>query len=129
MTSFRISVTPSRRAAGRFINRARRVIQKTFAEENKISGLTQSKIARAIGVHRSVINREMRGQKDITLGRIAELAWAMGREPVIEFQVKSARKGQNFFQHSNPMAVKNTATTMATSVSNTAQPVVNRSSV
>ena len=32
-------------------------------------------------VNRSVINRELKGFKDITLGRVAELAWAMGRQP------------------------------------------------
>lgn len=84
MTSFRLSISPHRRAAGRFVAQVRRSIQKALAEESKISGITQSQIARAIGVHRSVINREIRGHKDLTLGRVAELAWALGREPVFD---------------------------------------------
>jgi DNA-binding XRE family transcriptional regulator len=95
MTSFQISVSPSRRAAGRFITMVRRAIQKALAEEKKKSGLTQSDIARAIGVHRSVINRELRGQKDLTLGRVAELAWAMGRKPVFELPVHTVPPGSN----------------------------------
>ena len=91
MPSFQISVTPSRRAAGRFVTQVRRAIQKALAEERKKSGITQSDIARAIGVHRSVINREIRGQKDLTLGRVAELAWALGRIP--SFELREARIG------------------------------------
>ena len=84
MTSFQISLTPSRREAARFVTRVRRVIQKALAEEEKNRGLTQSDIARTIGVHRSVINREIRGYKDITLGRVAELAYAMGRKAILD---------------------------------------------
>jgi transcriptional regulator with XRE-family HTH domain len=85
MTSFQIGISPSRRAAGRFISRVRRALQRAVVEEGERSGLNQSKIAQAIGVHRSVISRELNGRQDITLGRIAELAWAMGRE--IEFNL------------------------------------------
>jgi transcriptional regulator with XRE-family HTH domain len=81
MPSFQITLTPSRRTAARFVTSVRRAIQKALAEERKKSGLTQSQIARAIGVHRSVINREINGYKDLTLGRVAELAWALGRKP------------------------------------------------
>lgn len=85
MPSFRITLTPSKRAAGRFVNSVRRGLQKTLAEEQKKRGLTQADLARTIGVNRSVVHRELMGQKDITLGRVAELASAMGRRAVIEF--------------------------------------------
>lgn len=84
MPSFRISVTPSRRAAARNIENVRRALLKALAEENERRGLTQSDVARTIGVHRSVVNRELRGRKDITLGRVGELAYAMGREIVFD---------------------------------------------
>ncbi len=86
MPSFQLTITPSRRAATRFINDVRRSIQKALIEERRISGLTQSEIARRIGVHRSVINREIRGQKDLMLGRVAELAYALGRETFFEMR-------------------------------------------
>lgn len=95
MSSFQISLTPSRREAARFVTRVRRVIQKALAEEEKKRGLTQSDIARTIGVHRSVINREIRGYKDITLGRVAELAYAMGRKPVLDMPEATTRAGAN----------------------------------
>jgi transcriptional regulator with XRE-family HTH domain len=86
MSSFQITITPSKRAAGRFISRVRRVIQRALAEEANTRGLTQSDLARAIGVNRSVINREIQGTSDITLGRVGELAWALGRRAVIVFE-------------------------------------------
>ncbi len=81
MPSFQITVSPSRRVAARFVTAVRRAIQKALIEEQQRHGITQTAIAGAIGVHRSVISREIRGYKDLTLGRVAELAWALGREP------------------------------------------------
>jgi transcriptional regulator with XRE-family HTH domain len=86
MPSFRISITPSRKAAARFVTAVRRKILAALEEEGVTRGLKQADIARTIGVHRSVINRELRGKKDITLGRVAELASAMGRVAVLELQ-------------------------------------------
>ena len=93
MSSFQITLTPSKRAAGRFVSRVRRKIQKALAEEEKKSGIKQTDIARTIGVHRSVINREIRGEKDLTLSRVAELAMALGRIPSFELLEPSAVAG------------------------------------
>lgn len=95
MPSFQISISPSRRVAARYISHVRRAIQKAYAEEHQSSGLTQSDIARSIGVHRSVINRELRGQKDITHGRVAEFAYALGREPFFELRILEEHAGTN----------------------------------
>ena len=94
MTSYRISVSPSRRAASRFVAQVRRLLLSTLAEERK-NGITQSSIARDIGVHRSVINRELQGISDISLGRVAELAVAMGRTPVLAWKEPSGSLGHN----------------------------------
>ena len=83
MTSFQIAISPSKRAAGRFISGVRRSLQRALVEESELNGTNQSRVAHEIGVHRSVISRELNGRQDITLGRVAELAWALGRE--IEF--------------------------------------------
>src|ERR1041385_4981943 len=82
--SLQITITPKERTAGRFVSRVRRSIQKALAEENAKTGLTQSDIARAIGVNRSVISREIRGHKDLSLSRVAEIAWALGRRPFFD---------------------------------------------
>lgn len=95
MPSFRISITPSRRVAARFVTGVRRKILKALEEEGQKTGLKQTDIARAIGVHRSVINRELRGKKDLTLGRVAELAFAMGREPSFDLPAVTMHAGSN----------------------------------
>lgn len=95
MPSFQITLSPSRRAAGRFISSVRRTIQKALAEERKKTGLTQSDISRIIGVHRSVISRQLSGREDISLGRVAEYAYAMGRKPLLELREQKQIVGTN----------------------------------
>ncbi len=95
MPSFQIAISPSKRAAGRLISRVRRSLQRALMEEGERSGVNQSKIAIAIGVHRSVISRELNGRQDITLGRLAELAWAMGREIELSLPIAEQMDGAN----------------------------------
>jgi hypothetical protein len=95
MPSFQISITPSRRAAARFVTGVRRKVLHALEEENKKRGLKQTDIARAIGIHRSIINRELRGRRDLTLGRLAELAWAMGRVPFFDLPEQKNAIGSN----------------------------------
>jgi hypothetical protein len=111
MTSFQISLTPSRRAATRFIGGVRRALQKALVDEGKKSGLTQAEVARRIGVHRSIINRELRGVENLSLGRVAELAWAMGRKPILELVESAAPSGANHM--AAPIAATDTGQTAA----------------
>jgi predicted XRE-type DNA-binding protein len=98
MSSFQITITPKERAAGRFVSRVRRALQKALAEEANERGINQSDIARMIGVNRSVISREIRGHKDLTLSRVGELVWAMGGVPLFEIQWPHSRQGSNLAQ-------------------------------
>lgn len=93
--SFQISLTPTARAAAYFIGEVRDKLVKGLVDRNRANGLTQSDIAKEIGVHRSVISRELRGRKDITLGRVAQLAEAMGF--IIDFNLvePAAERGVN----------------------------------
>ena len=112
MPSFRISITPSRRVAARFVGGVRRKVLKALEEENKKRGLKQTDMARTIGVHRSVINRELRGKKDITLGRIGEFAFALGREPFFDLLVPTTPPGSNL----PPPSINSSAETAGGSV-------------
>jgi DNA-binding CsgD family transcriptional regulator len=95
MPSFQITLTPNRRAAARFIGQVRRALQKAYIEEQTARGLSQSEIARALKVHRSVINRELKGLRDISVGRVAELSWAMGRKPLLSLTQSPQPVGAN----------------------------------
>jgi ribosome-binding protein aMBF1 (putative translation factor) len=114
MPSFQITLSPGKRAAGRFVHAVRRSLQRTLMEERDKRGLTQSAIANAIGVHRSVINRELRGEKDITLGRVAELAWALGRKAVLTFPERTSAAGQNIAPAAAPKIFEHVAPTSGT---------------
>lgn len=80
MTSFQIALSPNRRAAARFVGSVRRKLQRAYA----LTGVNQSEIADKLGVHRSVISRQLRGQADLSLSRLGEIAWALGFEPQLE---------------------------------------------
>lgn len=94
MTSFRLGIKPSKKAAGRFISRARRKLQQAMIR-SEAQGVKQADVAREIGVHRSVVNRELRGEANITLGRFAELAHAMGGEAQIDICFPEDEAGRN----------------------------------
>ena len=95
MTSFQIIISPSRRAAAQYVNDVRRELQKAYVEAKNKTGITQSEIAREIGVHRSVISRQLRGREDISLGRVAEFAYVLGLEPHFELRAPNVPMGVN----------------------------------
>lgn len=77
MASLRTLVSPNRRAAARLVGQTRRRLQKALAERPNVK---RTKIADALGVHRSVITKQFNGSQDMSIGRAAELAWALGYE-------------------------------------------------
>ena len=73
--SFQLSVTPHRRAAARFVAEVHRKLSMALADAPDV---TQTEIAGILDVHRSVVNRQLRGQADMTLSRVAEIACILG---------------------------------------------------
>jgi len=100
--SFRIGVTPHRRAAARFVAKVRRQLQKALADNPEV---TQSAIAELLGVHRAVVNRQFKGTADISLGRVAELAHALGYEPEFSLLGSEGGAGSNVMRPIPPAAV------------------------
>lgn len=84
--SYQISLTRHERAAGRFIAMVRRSLHKALAEEHDARGVTQSSIAAALGVNRSVIHRQIMGVEDMSLGRVGAIAEELGR--TVHFSLK-----------------------------------------
>lgn len=90
--SFQITLAPNRRAAARFVGSVRRRLQRALAENPDVS---RSAIARDLGVHRSVITRQLQGTADMTLGRVAEIAWSLGYRPKFELERAETEDGAN----------------------------------
>jgi Helix-turn-helix domain len=124
MPSLQITITPEKRAAARFIGTVRRAIQKAYIEEQRKRNLSQSDIARELHVHRSVINRELRGFKDMTLGRVGQFAWALGRRPNFSLDEQIAAIGQNIAPVEPPKITSVSTTTTNTKTINYSLPKI-----
>jgi predicted transcriptional regulator len=95
MTSFRIGLDSRRRAVGRFVGGVRRELQRAFLEEKAEVGLTQSGLARILGVNRSVVSRQLQGRENLTLETVAEYAWAMRRRGRYVMEKQTQKDGAN----------------------------------
>lgn len=100
--SFQIAISPNRRAAARFIGKVRRALQWALIENPDIK---RTQIANELGVHRSVITRQLNGRQDMSLGRVAELAWAMGYEPDFILRKQDVNDGSNHVVGPAPASV------------------------
>ena len=121
MASFQIAISPSKRAAARFIGNVRRAIQKAMIED----GITQSDLARALGVHRSVISREIRGTRDLSLGRVGEFAQAMGRRATLSLPKIPAATGANHpAMHSETPTIERADSSPTSRVAEKATPLI-----
>lgn len=92
MTLFPIEISHSRRTAARFVNGVRRSLQAAFLDRPDIS---QADIANDLGVNRSVITRQLRGSKDLSLSRVAEIASVLGYHPEFKLVRDVAPDGAN----------------------------------
>lgn len=85
--SYRMRISDRSRKAGRFVSKVHKEIQQAFVE----SGLKQQQLAERLGVNRSVINRQLLGESNLTLRTIADLAWALERDIDFGFNKRTAQ--------------------------------------
>lgn len=83
---FEIDIDPKERAIGRFIGSVRKALMRAAFSEK----VSQQSIAKKLGVNRSVINRILKGEANLTLRSVAEIAWALGWE--IDFALRKPSK-------------------------------------
>lgn len=81
-----------RRAAARFVGAARRRLLDALADHPEI---TQSDIARELGVNRAVINRQLRGTAPMSMTRCAEIASVLGCRAEVSFIEPRKMVGDN----------------------------------
>lgn len=89
--SYELKIGAKDRFAGRFIGAVRKALMRAAMAEKKVSGLSQQSIASKLGINRSVINRILKGEFNLTLRSVAEIAWALGWE--IEFSLRKPTTG------------------------------------
>jgi transcriptional regulator with XRE-family HTH domain len=94
--SYQYDIGEKGRRVARFLGKVRRELQAALEQEKTVRKLTQQQIANMIGVNRSVINRQLLGGENLTLRRVAELAWALGWEIVFELRKPAVARGQNY---------------------------------
>ena len=74
------------RRVSRFIGQVHAELQRALVFEKAVRKITQQQIATMLGVNRSVVNRQFMGLENMTLRRVAELAWALGWDIVFELR-------------------------------------------
>jgi ribosome-binding protein aMBF1 (putative translation factor) len=94
MTFFRFDIHGRSRKAARLMGRVRRELLKAVMEERQ-AGLTQQELARRLELRRSIVNRQLSGESEITLRGLADLAWALDREVTVELHRPAVTTGQN----------------------------------
>lgn len=95
MTSFHFDIGERARHAGRFIGRVRGELLRALSERKSERGLSQEALARKLDTERSLINRQLSGESNLTLRSVADLAWAMDLEISFELKKPAVNAGQN----------------------------------
>jgi len=88
-------IDPKSRFVSRFISKLQRSIQDALIE----SGMKQQEVADKIGVNRSVINRRLSGDANLTARSIAEFAYAFNKDLEVKFVSRTVPPGTNISPH------------------------------
>jgi transcriptional regulator with XRE-family HTH domain len=104
VTSFRFDIGGRSRFAGRLLGRVRSELLRALADRKKESGLSQQKLAQKLDVHRSLINRQLSGEANLTLRSLADIAWALDMEIVFEIRKPEAGVGQNYISETSTVS-------------------------
>jgi hypothetical protein len=95
VTSFHFDIGSRARHAGRFIGRVRCELLRALAEQKAKGALPQQVMAQKLGIERSLLNRQLSGETNLTLRSLADLAWAMDMEISFELKLPTSMAGQN----------------------------------
>jgi transcriptional regulator with XRE-family HTH domain len=122
MTFYRFDVGARSRKAGRLIGRIRSELLKALTEEKR-AGLTQQELARRLEMGRSVLNRQLSGESNLSLRSLADLAWALDREIAFELRRPVESAGQNIAPETSTLRYSQTRVITSGMVDSLASPV------
>ncbi|MBT8155162.1 helix-turn-helix transcriptional regulator [Epibacterium ulvae] len=86
-----MQLDPKSRKAARFVSRLQRTIQQALIA----SGMTQQQVAEALSVNRSVINKRLKGNANLTARSIAEFAYVFDKDIEIKFVDRTVSERSN----------------------------------
>lgn len=89
--SYQLKLNRRSLKSARFISGLHSAIQKALVD----SGKTQQQIAQELGVDRSVVNRRLKGNANLTARSISDFAFVLGKDVEIKFVDPAAPKGSN----------------------------------
>lgn len=89
MGSFSFKRDPRRKQFMRFITKIYELLEDAYWDEHDRKGLTKSKIADALDVHKSYITRLLRGTSNMTLETFSNLAFELDRDIEIDLVKKN----------------------------------------
>lgn len=89
MTSYKVSISDKRRYSSRFITKTNIFMIKTIKDKLFSDGKTQRFLSEKTGIDEGTISRIMKGEGNLTLRTIGELAWAVGLS--FELQISKER--------------------------------------
>lgn len=86
--SFKFGMDPRRKSFVRAIGGAHAAIAEAMQEDG---GITVTELARRLDVDKSVLSRRLKGQTNMTIKALADIAWALGRRVEISLPKKKAQ--------------------------------------
>jgi plasmid maintenance system antidote protein VapI len=86
VTSFSFDISEKDLAGAQFISKASRRLIAAFVQKMRTEKLTKQQIADLLDVDKSTVSRMLRGNSNLTLRTIGELAWAMDVDPDLALQ-------------------------------------------
>lgn len=116
--SYELKISAKDRAAGRFIGSVKKALLRAAFAEKESSGISQQSIAKKLGVNRSVIHRILKGESNLTLRSVGEIAWALGWN--IEFIMR--QKGATKYVV-DPQLATGSTTSAVIPIHNNTQPI------
>ncbi|MEO9168125.1 MAG: helix-turn-helix transcriptional regulator [Aestuariivirga sp.] len=95
--SFKIGANVSRkdRIAARFLGQTHALLSNIAVEVFREKGITQSEMARQLGVDRSFVSRILKGVGNPTIRTIGEIAGVLGYRPQLVFHKVERMEGTN----------------------------------
>jgi transcriptional regulator with XRE-family HTH domain len=88
--SCRREIHPRRVAYLRFLSQIHQALDEAMAGDLSQRRVTISAIAKKLGVNKSVLSRKLRGQSNLTIESIADIAWALDRDTAFSLPLRDA---------------------------------------